>query len=186
MTKGRAKSSNMRVPIVTLGRLVARKFTPCERQRPCSPRWKYCHFTRYWIRILLSTFLALVIGGSPAWAVAIQRINGQNRCHVRSSDVCALYVLRTVQFRQRDDSANDYQISNIGITSDLFLLNARGATGGHPISNTTTATTTFNVNTTTGYSADTWHVGCLKPLRVRSLPFVPLLRCQFCNLQNRR
>ena len=59
----------------------------------------------------------------------------------------------------------------------------RGATGGHPISNTTTATTTVNVNATTGYSADTWHVGCLRPLGVRSLPFVPLLRRQFCNFR---
>ena len=132
MTKGRAKSSNMRAPIVTLGRLVARKFTPCERQRPCSPRWKYCHFTRYWIRILHSTSWRWLSAARRHGPFAIQQINGQNRCHVRGSDVCALYVLLTVQFRQRDDSANDYQISQTLALRRTYSCWMRGATGGHP------------------------------------------------------
>jgi hypothetical protein len=65
-------------------------------------------------------------------------------------------------FRSDDTTINQTLmcISDTGTDVNYFRLSAMGASAGDPVRADTTATTTGDADTTTGFSANTWHHAC--------------------------
>jgi len=83
---------------------------------------------------------------------------------VASAPVTAVPLTMACWFRSDDATISQrlLELHNSGVSGDNFSLSAQGATAGDPVAfaSTTTAGGGSVANTTTGYSANTWHHAC--------------------------